>query len=101
MIGSRRDTQRNDLSGEEDDGWRKNTDRSGDSEMSRESRIKKGDLVNYDDVSCRVLKRRRVTGMAMFSTCDYEVCLETLNGKQVGWVPENEVMKVSDEAGEP
>jgi hypothetical protein len=61
--------------------------------------IKKGDLVRYDDVTCRMLKRRRVTGMAMFSTCDYEVFLETLDGQQVGWVGENEVEKISDETG--
>jgi hypothetical protein len=66
--------------------------------MSREPKIKKGDLVDYDDVTCRVLKRRRVTGMAMFSTCDYEVFLETLDGDEVGFVGENEVEKVAGEA---
>lgn len=60
---------------------------------------KKGDLVEYGDVICRVLQRRRVTGLAMFQTSDYEVCLETLDGEQVGWVAENEVEKVRDEAG--
>lgn len=69
--------------------------------MSREPTAKVGDLVDYDDVDCRVLKRRRLTGMAMFSTCDHEVFLETLDGQQVGWVGENEVTKVSDEAGGP
>jgi hypothetical protein len=69
--------------------------------MSREPRVRTGDLVKCDDVTCRVLKRRRVTGLAMFSTCDHEVFLETLDGQQVGWVGENEVTKVSDEAGGP
>jgi hypothetical protein len=67
--------------------------------MSREPRARTGDLVKYDDVTCRVLRRRRVTGFAMLQTSEYEVCLETLDGESVGWVAENEVEKVSDEAG--
>jgi hypothetical protein len=60
---------------------------------------KKGDLVRYDDLACRVRKRRRVTGLAMFQTSEFEVLLETLDGEQVGWVPENEIERISDEAG--
>jgi hypothetical protein len=73
----------------------------GDEAMAkrRSDTPKKGDLVKYDDVTCRVLKRRRVTGMAMFSTCDYEVCLKTLEGKEVGWIGENEVESISGETG--
>jgi hypothetical protein len=60
--------------------------------MSRGPEVKKGDLVTYDDVPCRVLRTRRVTGMAMFQTAgEFEVFLESLDGKEVGWVGENEV----------
>lgn len=67
--------------------------------MSREPVVKKGDLVEYDGETCRVLRRRRVSALAMFQTCDYEVCLEALDGDQVGWVGENEVEQINDEAG--
>ncbi len=56
--------------------------------------MKAGDLVEYEEETCRVLRRRRVTAFAMFQTCEYEVRLETLHGEQVGWVAENEVTKV-------
>jgi hypothetical protein len=63
--------------------------------MSRaKADIKKGDLVEYDDVLCRVLRRREVTPLTMFQTSDYEVCLEAVDGEQVGRLPENEVTKV-------
>lgn len=68
--------------------------------MSREQKVKKGDLVEWEGETCRVLKRRRVSGLAMFQTSDYEVCLESLDKQQVGWVGENEVVKINDEAGE-
>lgn len=61
--------------------------------------IRKGEVVVWDDKACRVLKRRRVSGLAMLQTADYEVFLEALDGDEVGWVGENEVEKVSDEAG--
>ena len=61
--------------------------------------IRKGDLVKYDDVTCRVLKRRRVSGLAMFQTSEFEVFLEALDGEEVGWVGENELEKISDEKG--
>jgi hypothetical protein len=64
----------------------------------RSATIKKGDLVDWDDRTCRVLKRRRVTGMAMFQTSDYEVYLETVEGDVVGWVGENEVGKTGEGA---
>jgi hypothetical protein len=67
--------------------------------MSRGPEVRKGDLVKYDDVTCRVLKRRRVTGMAMLQTSEFEVFLESLDGEEVGWVGENEVEKLSDETG--
>jgi hypothetical protein len=67
--------------------------------MSRESKVKAGDLVEYEGQICRVLRRRRVTALAMFQTSDYEVCLETVDGKRLGWVGENEVEKISDGAG--
>ena len=54
--------------------------------MGREQKVKKGDVVEWEDQTCRVLRRRPVTGMAMFSTCEYEVYLETLEGEQVGWI---------------
>lgn len=63
-----------------------------------DDRIRKGDLVDWDGKKCRVLRRRRVTGMAMFSTSDYEVCLETLEDEYLGWVGENEVTKIDSEA---
>jgi hypothetical protein len=76
-------------------------DEEGDEAMAkrRSDTPKKGDLVKYDDVTCRVLKRRRVTGMAMLSTCDYEIFLEALDGQEVGWIGENEVESISGEAG--
>jgi hypothetical protein len=61
--------------------------------------IRKGDLVKYDDLTCRVLKRRRVSGLAMLQTADHEVFLETLDGEEMGWVGENEVESISDETG--
>jgi hypothetical protein len=68
--------------------------------MSREPRVKAGDLVEYEGESCRVLKRRRVTGMAMLQTSEHEVLLETLDGEEVGWVGENELEQTSDEPDE-
>jgi hypothetical protein len=62
-------------------------------------RIKKGDLVEFDDHRCRVLKRQRVSSLAMFQTSDYDVCLETLAGEFVGFVAESEVEPITDEAG--
>jgi hypothetical protein len=67
--------------------------------MSQEPTVRVGDLVEYDGESCRVLRTRCVSAFAMFQTADREVLLETLDGKQVGWVAENEVEKVSDRAG--
>ena len=67
--------------------------------MGREPAVRAGDLVEYDDVTCRVLKRRRVSALAMLQTSEYEVYLETLDGDKVGWVGENEVVKPSNEAG--
>ncbi len=67
--------------------------------MSKESKIRKGDLVDWEGETCRVLKRRRVTGMAMLQTSEFEVFLESLDGKEVGWVGDNEVEKVGGEAG--
>lgn len=55
--------------------------------------------MDYDGVTCRVLRTRPVSGFAMFQTSDYEVYLDTLDGEQVGWVGENEVEKISDNAG--
>lgn len=60
-------------------------------------KFEKGVLVEWDGQTCTVLKRRRVTAMAMFQVSEFEVYLETLNGEQVGWVPENEVVNVSNE----
>jgi hypothetical protein len=65
--------------------------------MSREPVVKKGDLVEWDGKTCCVLKRRQVTGLAMFQTSDYEVCLEAEGGLFIGWVGVNEVEKVSSE----
>ncbi len=47
------------------------------------AKIRAGDLVEYEGKTCRVLRRRRVTGLAMFQTADYEVRLEALDGEQV------------------
>lgn len=60
--------------------------------------IRRGDAVVWDGVTCRVLKRRRVTGLAMFQTSDYEVKLVSLGGGDIGWVGENEVKKIPAEA---
>jgi hypothetical protein len=68
--------------------------------MSREPEVKKGKLVEWEGETCRVLKRRRVSGLAMFQTSEFEVCLETLDRQQLGWVPENELVNISDETSE-
>lgn len=64
--------------------------------MSREPKIRAGDVVEYEGEACRVLRRRRVTPFAMLQTSVYEVFLETLEGEEVGWVAENEVSDESD-----
>lgn len=65
-----------------------------------DEKIRKGDLVDWNGKQCRVLKRRRVTGMAMFATCDWELDLSTLDGQHLSWVPENEVSQIESEACE-
>ena len=68
--------------------------------MSEEiGRIKRNKLVDWDGKTCRVLKRRRVTGLAMFQTSEFEVRLETVDGEFVGWVGENEV-EITGEASD-
>jgi hypothetical protein len=68
--------------------------------MSGKRRLRAGDLVMHDDVPCRVLRRRRVSALAMFQTCEFEVLLETLDGEQVGWIGQNEIEKAGGEADE-
>jgi hypothetical protein len=70
--------------------------RNGD-KMSREPAVKKGDLVDWGGKSCRVLRRRRVTGLAMFSTSEFEAKLMSLDGDDIGWVGENEITKIVGE----
>lgn len=65
--------------------------------MSQEPAVKKGDIVEYEGERCRVLRRRRVTGLAMFSTSEHEVKLVSLDGEDIGWVGENEVEHITDE----
>ena len=65
--------------------------------MSQEPGVKKGDLVEYEGERCRVLRRRRVNGLATFSTSEHEVKLVSLGGEDIGWVGENEVEKITDE----
>jgi hypothetical protein len=64
----------------------------------RSDAIRKGDAVVWDGRTCRVLRRRRVSGMASFSTADVEVFLETLAGDEVGWVGENEAERINVES---
>ena len=65
----------------------------------RNATIKKGDVVAWDDRTCRILKKRRISGMAMFQTSDFEVLLEDIDGEEVGWVAENEVERVEEAHG--
>lgn len=67
----------------------------------RRSSIKRGDRVIHEGEPCQVLKWRRVPGLAMLQTSEYEVCLEAEDGKFVGWVGENEVTKISRNARGP
>jgi hypothetical protein len=66
--------------------------------MSRKPRFRKGDLVRYEGKTYRVVKRREVTPLAMFQTCDYELKLESTDGRPFGWVAENEVKKIEEGA---
>ncbi len=63
----------------------------------QEDNLRAGDVVAWEGETCRVLRRRRVSGLAMFSTSEYEVRLEGLDGSDIGWVPENEVERATDE----
>jgi hypothetical protein len=65
--------------------------------MSREPEVKKGDLVEWEGTACRVLRRRQVSGLAMFQTSEFEVKLVSLDGHDVGWVAVNEVERIADE----
>lgn len=68
--------------------------------MSRVRKVKKGDLVQYEGETYRVARRREVTPLAMFRTCDFEVNLVSLDGTPFGFVAENEVERV-EEADRP
>lgn len=63
----------------------------------RKAKVRKGDLVRYEGETYRVVSRRKVTPLAMFSTCEFEVNLESPDGEPFGYVAENEVEKVGDD----
>lgn len=67
--------------------------------MSDASTVKKGDLVEYEGKTCRVLRRRQVSGLAFFQTSDYEVKLVSVDADDVGWVGENEIERITEEDG--
>ena len=53
--------------------------------------------MRYEGETYRVVSRRKVTPLAMFSTCEFEVNLESPDGEPFGYVAENEVEKVGDD----
>lgn len=54
-------------------------------------RVSRGQIVLWEGVRYRVLRRRAVDGTAMFQTDTHEVFLASLNGGlDPEWVPQNE-----------
>jgi len=67
--------------------------------------FQKGDLVRWGSESWeyvgRMIGRRAVTPLAVLRLDDWEVFIETLDGKSVGFVSESEVEPVQDDAMRP
>ena len=64
-------------------------------DQQEDAQFKKGEVVRFGNESwgwdCRVIGRRKVTPFALFRTADWELFLEALDGKIVGFVGESEV----------
>ena len=62
-----------------------------------DGKVCRGQVVAWEAVEYRVVKRRAVDGLAMLQTDSHEVCLESLDGGlDPEWVPENECEPVED-----
>jgi len=67
------------------------SDNRAESGQVGDRRVCRGQIVLWEGVRYRVLRRRAVDGMAMLQTDTHEVFLASLNGGiDAEWVPQNE-----------